>query len=337
MTKVIVSGGTGFIAQHILNQLIKSNNNYNVVFTSRSKEKGDKVINLFEKPKNLSYEIVEDVAAPRAFDHVLQHHSDASVFLHTASPFHFKTTDPEILIKPAVEGTKNVFLAIEKYGKNIKKVVVTSSYASIARTDKKPTDIITEKDWNTQTTPEEIGNNPVFIYRASKSLAEQEAWSFIKNHQVNFKLSTINPVFVFGPQLFDSEVKSELNTSSEVINKIINLKPDDKIPPFKGGWIDVRDVAKAHLLAFEKNDAEGERIILYNGNFTDQTILDFINSKFPKLNLPKGDPGSDKKALESVPKVDDSKSRRILGFKYIDFDTSIDDSVKQILKAKGEL
>ncbi|KAI5956933.1 GRE2 [Candida jiufengensis] len=335
MTKVIVSGGTGFIAQHILKQLL--NKNYDIVFTARSQQKGDHILKLFNKPSNLKYEIVEDIAESGAFDSLLQKHNEAEIFLHTASPFHFKSNDPEVLIKPAVEGTKNVLSAIAKYGSQIKKVVVTSSYAAVARSDKKSTDTITESDWNTETSPEVIGNSPVLAYRASKSLAEQEAWNFTKKNNVNFKLSTINPVFVFGPQLFDSEIKSELNTSSEVINKIINLKPQDKIPPFKGGWIDVRDVAKAHLSAFENPQAEEQRIILFNSSFTEQTILDFINKHYQNLNLPKGSPGSDKLQLENLPKIDDSKSREILGFKFVDFETSISDSVDQILKAKKKL
>ena len=88
-------------------------------------------------------------------------------------------------------------------------------------------------------------------------IAEKAAWDFIKsNDNVKFSLSTINPSFVFGPQSFGSEIKQSLNTSSEIINSILKLKPNDSIPASKGGWVDVRDVAKAHIIAFENEDAK---------------------------------------------------------------------------------
>ena len=96
-------------------------------------------------------------------------------------------------------------------------------------------------------------------------------------------MSTINPSFVFGPQSFGSEIKQSLNTSSEIINSILKLKPNDSIPASKGGWVDVRDVAKAHIIAFENEDAKIKRILLNSGRFTSQSLVDIINDKFPDL------------------------------------------------------
>lgn len=132
---VIVSGATGFIAQHVVKQLLAKN--YQVIGTVRSTAKGDHLLKLFNNPKNLSYEIVEDVGTKGAFDKVLQKHGEAKVFLHLASPFHFNVTDVEKeLLLPAVDGTKNVLQAIYNFGNNIEKVVITSSYAAISTASK---------------------------------------------------------------------------------------------------------------------------------------------------------------------------------------------------------
>ncbi|KAI5959234.1 GRE2 [Candida theae] len=333
--KVIVSGGTGFIAQHILQELL--NHNYRVVTTVRSQAKGDHLLKLFNSPSALSYEVVEDVGKPGAFDQVLQNNQDATVFLHTASPFHFKATDvAKELLEPAVEGTKNALKAIQEYGKSIKNVVITSSFAAVA-TAAKTTDtkvVFTEKDWN-EITWDEAVKNPINGYRASKTFAERAAWDFVKQNDSKFHLSTVNPGFTFGPQLFTSEVKDELNTSSEVINSILKLKPGDSIPPFKGGWVDVRDVAKAHIVAFENPKAQNERLLLIAGGFTEQSIVDLINAKFPQLDLPKGEPGTADDVLKTkLATVDNSKTKEILGFKFIDLGESVIDSVQQILDAK---
>ncbi|KAI3403030.1 GRE2 [Candida oxycetoniae] len=340
-TKVILSGATGFIAQHVVKELLDKD--YKVVATVRSSGKGDHLLKLFNSP-NLSYEVVEDVAQAGAFDKVLQNNQDATIFIHTASPFHFKTDDvAKDLLEPAVEGTKNALKAIEKYGKNIQKVVITSSYAAIAtaKDSVDPKAVINEKDWN-QITREEAIANPFHGYRASKTFAEKAAWDFVKEHESKFILSTVNPTFVFGPQLFDSEVKENLNTSSEAINVITKLQPEDAIPSFKGGWVDVRDVAKAHLVAFENPKAEHQRLLMNSGKFTEQSIVDLVREKFPELkNVPIGNPGAGLRAIEeTLATIDNSKTKEILGFELIDFEKSVADSVQQIIdvrKSKSQL
>ncbi|KAG5419852.1 GRE2 [Candida metapsilosis] len=334
-TKVIVSGGTGFIAQHVLQQLL--NHNYHVVTTVRSQAKGDHLLKLFNSPSTLSYEIVEDVGKPGAFDQVLQNNKDATVFLHTASPFFYKVTDvAKELLEPAVEGTKNALKAIQQYGENIKNVVITSSFAAVGTASKTsdPKVVFTEKDWN-EIEWDEAVKNAVSGYRGSKTFAEKAAWDFIKQNGSKFSVTTINPGFTFGPQLFTSEIKDQLNTSSEVINSILKLKPNDPLPTFRGTFVDVRDVAKAHVVAFENPKAKNERLILVAGSFTEQSIVDLINKKFPQLDLPKGKPGSDAQVIkENLATVDNSKTKEILGFKFIDLDKSVTDSVQQILDAK---
>ena len=45
--------------------------------------------------ENFTYEIVKDIAVKGAFDDALKKHPEVTVFLHTASPFHFNVTDIE--------------------------------------------------------------------------------------------------------------------------------------------------------------------------------------------------------------------------------------------------
>lgn len=330
-TVVYVSGATGFIAQHIIKLLISKN--YQVIGSVRSKDKGEGLKNVFGQ--NFNYEIVGDIGKEGAFDESLQKNPQISVFLHTASPFHFNVTNPEKeLLLPAVEGTKNALTAIYKYGKNVKRVVVTSSYASVADASKEidKNAIITEDSWN-EISWEDAKLNPVNGYRGSKTYAEKAAWDFVKQNKPNWAISFVNPSFVFGPQAFDANVKDNLNTSSEIINNILKLKPDSPIPPFKGGWVDVRDVAKAHLVAFEKEETKNQRLLLNTSRFTSQTIVDILNANF-KLDIPKGEPGSDKEVIAGLATVDNSKTKQLLGFELIDLKTSIIDSVTQILNAK---
>ena len=71
-----------------------------------------------------------------------------------------------------------------------------------------------------------------------------------------------------------------MNTSSEIINGLLNSKPDSKFDNLTGYFIDVRDVAKAHIVAFEKDSIQGQRLILAESPFSTQSILDLIRKDF---------------------------------------------------------
>lgn len=258
------------------------------------------------------------------------------MFLHTASPFHFNATDVEKdLLIPAVNGTKSALLAVHKYGPNIERVVVTSSFAAIRDSSRPdgPLTIYTEQSWS-QLTWETSKANSAVGYRGSKKLAEKAAWDFIKENKVCFELTVVNPVLVFGPQAFDSDAKrSSLNTSSSVIGEILKLRADSTLWSHISSFaVDVRDVAQAHIVGFQKEEAKGKRLFLTSGPFTDQTILDIIHKDFPVQgkDIPVGTPGSDLEVTKSNSVLDNSWTREVLGFKLTSVEDSIHDSVKQI-------
>ncbi|CUM68318.1 uncharacterized protein PRCAT00006040001 [Priceomyces carsonii] len=331
---VLVTGATGFIAQHIVVELLK--NGYFVIGTVRSKEKGERLQSLLDS-ESFQYEVVTDIQKEDALDEVINKHPQISIALHTASPFHFKSNDPEKdLLLPAVNGTKNA-LKLFKKSINITRVVVTSSYAAIAPA-KKEIDhsfTISELTWN-DVTWEEALTNPISGYRGSKTFAERAAWDFTAEEKPDFVLTTVNPGFVFGPQAFDSDVRETLNTSSEVINSVIKLKEGDDIPAFKGCFVDVRDVAQAHLVAFEKESTKNKRLLMSAGRFCTQDILDILRSNFPSLKakLPAGEVGSGPSVTATLAKIDNSKTKELLGFNLILLEKSVIDSLSQILEAK---
>lgn len=322
-TTVFVSGATGFIAQHIIKQLLEKN--YHVIGSVRSTEKGDLVGKLFNSP-NFSYEIVEAIDNPHAFDSALEKHPEVDVFLHTASPATFESDNLEKnVLKPAIDGTKNVLSAIHAHGKNIKKVVVTSSITALVNLRKPITSTVNEQSWN-DITWEQALSNGLSAYAGSKTYAEKAAWEFVELNKPTFTLTTVNPVYVFGPQAYDSSAKGTLNVTNMIVISNLRLKEGDQVPDTVGSFVDVRDVARAHIAAFEK-DAANKRLLVTTDTFNSQKILNVINKRFPQLNLLKGDPENTK-----VPNfLDNSESQKIIGSKAIDFETSIYDTVKQYL------
>lgn len=334
-TTVLVSGASGFIALHTVKILLAKG--YTVVGSVRSSAKGDSIKKLLNSDK-FSYEIVKDIAVENAFDDFVKNHPEATVFLHTASPFTLAIEDiAKDLLAPAITGTKSALSAIKKFGPQIKRVVVTSSFVAMADFSVAPNPdiVVNEESWSSLTWETSLSNN-ILGYCGSKTLAEKTAWDFVEAEKPNFALSTVNPVYVFGPQAFDELVKDNLNTSSEIINGVLKLKSkEDEVPQTTGFAIDVRDVADAHIFAFEKDEAIGKRFLLSTGGFTEQTILDVLHKEFPEFSekYPIGNPGSDKERLAGQFTVDNSWTRNVLDFKFKTVEESIRDSAAQILRS----
>ncbi|KAG7660873.1 uncharacterized protein J8A68_005548 [[Candida] subhashii] len=333
-TTVFVSGANGFIAQHIVKQLLVKG--YAVIGTVRTTSKGESLKELVKSDK-FSYEVIPDLVSEGAFDQVLEKHPEATVFIHTASPVTFSATDVEKeLLIPAVQGTKNVLAAISKHGPQIKRVVITSSIVAMLTWSPSSFDnerSHTEEDWN-PITYEESKENSFVGYLGSKKFAELAAWEYIKENKSNFDISFVNPAYVFGPQAYAIKDKSQLNLSNEIINSIAKLGPNDEIPELAGTFIDVRDVAKAHIFAFESDRAIGKRLSLVEGKFSKEGIATLIHEKFPKSTVPKGDLTKEPEQFKKqVFNIDNSKTRELLGFDFVGLEQSIIDTAQQIYAA----
>jgi nucleoside-diphosphate-sugar epimerase len=118
-----------------------------------------------------------------------------------------------------VAGTNSILVGALKYANDtVKRIVVTSSCASVLTPDTKPR-IFSEVDWNEHSIKEveTKGRDAAKpeMYRASKTLAERAAWKFmeINKSKANFDLVVLNPPFVYGPVLHEVDKPDDLNTS----------------------------------------------------------------------------------------------------------------------------
>ncbi|UZP34020.1 hypothetical protein NXS19_001836 [Fusarium pseudograminearum] len=261
MTKVLLTGGSGFIAAHTLEQLLEKD--YSIVTTVRSEDKAQKIRNAFPdkvKDGKLEIVIVTDIAKPDAFDQVAKTPGLDAV-VHVASPFHFNITDPKKdLIDPAVIGTTGILKALHASAPNVKRVVITSSFAAIID-EAKFTDgshVFSEKTWN-PVTIDDIARSDTTAYRASKTLAERAAWDFVAEKKPSFDLVTVCPPLVLGPVSKHLATLESINTSNARIVNLLRGEWKDEIPPCTPVplWIDVRDAARAHVRGLEEPSAGG--------------------------------------------------------------------------------
>lgn len=279
-----------------------------------------------------------DIAQEGAFNEAVKI-PGLEVVLHTASPFHFKVTDPKKdLIDPAVNGTTGILQAIARSAPGVKRVVITSSFAAILDGAKvnDPSVTFSEKTWN-PITIEQIHESPAIAYRASKKLAEKAAWDFVKDpaNGTKFDLVTVNPPMVFGPVVHHLANLQSINTSNERIVALVQGKWKEAIPDTGVAlWVDVRDVALAHVLAFEKSELGGHRLFTTSGYYSNRQILDAVRKNFPELKdkLPaEAAKGGEAPAPDAMFKYDNSETTKALGVEWSTIEKTIPDTVKSLL------
>ncbi|KAL2834317.1 NAD(P)-binding protein [Aspergillus cavernicola] len=331
MVKVLLTGGSGFIAAHILDQLLERG--FDVVTTVRSAEKGERLVAAHPNtPKEkFSYVIVKDVAEDGAFDEAVKSDPPFDYVLHTASPFHFNIQDPvKDFLDPAIKGTTGILKAIKAHAPTVKRVVITSSFAAIINTARHEK-VYSEKNWNPVTWEE--GLNPAQTYRASKTFAEKAAWDFVEKEKPNFDIATINPPLVLGPVVHYLSSLDAINTSNARIARIVQGLEKEAIPPTTTFlWVDVRDVALAHIRAIEVPEAGAQRFFVTAGTYANKDIVDIIRDAYPELD----DRLPPKSAPRDLPKdvygYDNTKSIQTLGVKYHGLKESVVDTVKTLLE-----
>lgn len=333
---VLVTGGSGFIAIWCVYQLLERG--HKVRATVRSDDKGKYLQQLFKKySDNFNFIIAEDLEKEGAFDDAVK---GIDAVLHTASPFHFNIEgDPKrTLINPAVNGTRNVLSSINKHGSDVKRVVITSSFAAILDSTRQGHIVYTEKDWNISSVEnvEKKGKDQEGpdAYRASKTMAERAAWQFVEENKPKWDLVTVNPPLVFGPILHQVSAPEKLNTSVGFVWGLLHgsKKDDDLLAP-AGNMVDVRDVAYAHVEALVRPDAGENRFATSYGPFVYQDIVDVIHkdSSVPadwKKQVPVGKEGQGSTVKQN--ELDGSKATRVLDLKYLKLQDTVKDMVASL-------
>jgi len=242
--KVLVTGASGFIASHCISDLLKAG--YNVKGSLRDISKSDEIRVYFDKSDNDKLEFCQlDLLKDEGW---VEATSDCEYIIHVASPFIIEEPkDENTLIKPALEGTLRALNAASK-SENIKKVVLTSSMASIAYGHNR--DICNENDWT------DISKD-VGAYIKSKTISEKAAWDYLSNKSsTSFALCTIHPGMVFGPLLNKKSIGA---SASLILNMIKGKYP--ALPDVFFTVVDVRDVSKLHVEALKNSKSNNKRII----------------------------------------------------------------------------
>ena len=249
--RVLVTGGSGFIAGHCILQLLEQGHSVRTTVRARSKEaeirRGLTEAGMVDAARLAfaSADLLDDdgwAAAVEAVD----------VVFHVASPVRPGHVAAEKdLIAPAVNGTLRVLRAARDAG--VERVILTSAFHAVSWGRRRSAHIFTEADWT------DVDGPGVDAYGRSKTLAERAAWDFMADEGGAMSLTTMLPVAVMGPVLGQG-VSGANHLIKRLLDGEMPAVPDLYIP-----IVDVRDVAAAHGLAMTCPAAAGERFLLSNG------------------------------------------------------------------------
>ena len=249
---VLVTGGSGFVATHCIDQLLRAG--YRVRTSVRSLARASDVRTTLKAAGTPGLEalsfVAADLGADTGWDKAI---AGCRYVLHVASPFppHAPKHEDDLII-PAREGALRVLRAARDAG--VQRVVMTSSFAAIGYGHHPRAAPFTEADWT------DITSSDVAAYPKSKTIAEHAAWDFIAREGGKLELSVINPVGIFGPVL-----SRDYAPSIFIVQRLL----DGAVPACPRlffGTVDVRDVADLHLRAMTNPGAKGERFLASAGS-----------------------------------------------------------------------
>ncbi|MFX0086202.1 MAG: NAD-dependent epimerase/dehydratase family protein [Candidatus Hodarchaeota archaeon] len=256
--KVLVTGATGHLGFTLVKDLIKRN--YDVRAGVRNLQNTERNKHLL----NLGVEIVE--ADLMNLETIKKAVEGVDAIFQIAAVFQLIAKDPQKeIIDPSVIGGLNILKAAKEEG--VKRIIWTSSMAAVGMgtTPDRP---FTEEDWYHQ------AKNP---YYYAKYKSEWEAWKYAESN--NLDLITINPGYIIGPNFYR-------HTPTTMIFEEILSNSFPMIPPMRFNFVDVRDVALAHILALENKKAKG-RYICATDVMTFKETLQLLQNIYSEIKVPR--------------------------------------------------
>jgi nucleoside-diphosphate-sugar epimerase len=188
----LVTGANGFIAARTVQAFLDAG--YSVRGTVRSVASSKPLLDALRYyGSRFSLVEVPDIAAPGAFDSAIK---GVDYVAHLAAPVSFFFSDPEPVLKAALQGTTGILESAVREP-SVKHFVLMSSIVAVMSPKDGPY-TFTEDDWNTAA--EDIvaskgkeAGGPA-IYQASKTAAERALWKFRDERKPHFAVTATHPV-----------------------------------------------------------------------------------------------------------------------------------------------
>jgi nucleoside-diphosphate-sugar epimerase len=252
MSTVVVTGGSGFLASHVILQLLRQGHIVRTTVRTMARERSVREMVNAGGVDAAGDRLAFFAADLERDDGWAQAATAADYVIHVASPMPAAAPQHEDeLIVPAREGVLRVLKAARDA--RVKRVVLTSTCGAIYYGHPPQTKPFDESSWTN------VDGGEISAYVKSKALAERAAWDFIARDGGALELAVVNPAGIFGPVL-----GPDFSSSIELVTRLMKGAPG--CPQIYFGVVDVRDVADLHVRAMADPAARGERFIAVSGD-----------------------------------------------------------------------
>lgn len=257
MKRAIVTGANGHIGANVVRALLARDLEVVAFVRPGSDRRGI---------EGLPVEVAEgDILAPETLGPAME---GCDALFHCAAVFALWAKDDASILRPAIEGTENVLRAAAAAG--IRRAVVTSSVAAVGGSTSAD-QLLDAGHW---------AEGLTVPYYVAKQTAERRAFALAD--ELGLELCTILPTLVLGPH------DHRVTPSSRLVLDM--LRGEGATVEGGGNVVDVRDVAEAHVLAFERG-VPGERYIVGGENLTNRELGALVERvagvKVKHLTLPR--------------------------------------------------
>ncbi len=270
---VVVTGASGFVGKWVVVELLKAG--YRVRGTVRSDAKAAQVhatVGELLGPEALGRletticDLLADAGWMEAFD-------GASAIMHVAAQIlGDEPKDPDVVIRPALEGTRRVLRHALVSG--VKRIIITSSIATVGYGHGH----ITGKRVYTEEQFTQFENMRwTWAYCIGKTKAERAAWEMAG--AIGLKLTTIHPGMILGPAL-DTDTSISLMLVSGLLDGTTPAMPSNGF-----SVIDVRDVAELHVAALESPEAIGQRYLATAAYLPFPQVAEILRKAYPDAKV----------------------------------------------------
>jgi len=270
---VLVTGGNGFLALHIIQKLLAQG--YAVRATLRSLDKAAGVQQTLRAAgtdhlDQLTF-VAADLTSDAGWATAMQ---GVTAVMSVAAPVFVNDKHVTANVENAATvGTKRILQSALAAG--VQRVVMTANLGAVGFSNFDAKHVVTEDDWTA------VDQRGLSAYEKSKLIAERTAWDFVAKHPA-LELATVNPGAMLGPALGD-----HVTSSFGLVTRLLDGQPT---PNLTVNVADVRDVAAIHVLAMSTPSAAGKRFLaVEDGAISMQEMVDLIRQQRPALagKLPK--------------------------------------------------
>jgi dihydroflavonol-4-reductase len=275
MSRVCVTGAAGFIAGHVIVDLLDEGHTVHATVRDLGDDAKRSHLDVLKERHPGKLVLFEaDLLEPGSLDAALD---GCDALIHTATAVMLAAPDPQKqIIDVAVKGTRNVLDSVARTP-SVRRIVMTSSIAAVISYDQQDK-TYTEDDWCTS---DDIWLDP---YGMGKTESERMLWECADEYADRVQAVAINPSVVIGPPLAKHHIRSSLAFIRDLVGWTYPA-----CVPMRLHLVDVGDVAKGHVHALTSDDAVGQRIIFSDRQMSILEISKVLSRKYktPVRVLPK--------------------------------------------------